>query len=182
MKNARRVIGGLLFAVTLVLVGYPLFVTSYYLVSDSGLRGAAPSKFAYSLHRSVSKNIPDYVDERIASGVARTLSSSQITATESPVYGAFFYLLATANLQAAWEGDQSLSSVSPAESGREAVDASLRLMLDDGHAHWVKEYWGEDYMTDPNCFYRMLMVGSITAHHEITGETRYSGSLEKNGR
>ncbi len=179
MKNARRVIGGLLFAVTLVLVGYPLFVTSYYLIADSGLRGATPSKFAYSLHRSVSKNLPDYVDERIASGVARTLSSSQITATESPVYGAFFYLLATANLQAVWEGDRSLSNVSPAESGKEAVDASLRIMLDDGHAHWVKEYWGEDYMTDPNCFYRMLMVGSITAHHEITGETGYLDLLRK---
>lgn len=59
------------------------------------------------------------------------------------------------------------------------MDASLRLMLDEGHAHWVKEYWGEDHMTDPNCFYRMLMVGSITAHNEITGETRHLDLLRE---
>ena len=170
MKLARRMTGGLLLAATLVFVGNPLLVTGYYLAFDSGLRSAAPSTFAYSLHRSVSRKLPEYVDERIASGVAETLSNSQITATESPVYGAFFYLLATANLQDAWENDRSLSAVSPAVSGKKAVEASLRIMLDEGHAHWVKEYWGGDYLTEPNCFYRMLLIGSATAHHEITGE------------
>lgn len=164
-------------SVALCVVGYPLFVTGYFLAFDSGLRSAGPSKFAFSLHRSVSQRIPGYADARIASGVARTLAVSQITATESPVYGAFFYLLATANLQAAWERDHSLASESPATAGAEAIEASLRLMLDDGHAQWVRDYWGDDYLSEPNCFYRMLMIGSITAHHELTGSTQHLSLL-----
>ena len=171
--------GMALLIVSLCLIGYPLFVTGYYLAFDSGLRSAGPSKFAYSLHRSVSRCIPEYADARIASGVAKTLSPSQITATESPVYGAFFYLLATANLEAAWERDHSLADVSPADTGAKAIEASLRLMLDEGHAHWVKEYWGDDYLSEPNCFYRMLMVGSLTAHHELTGETEHLPLLRR---
>ncbi len=163
----------------LCLVGYPLLVTACFLVRDPGLRGAGPSIFAYSLHRSISQRIPGYVDARIASGVAGTLSQFEITATESPVYGAFFYLLATANLQAAWERDQSLASVSPAAAGAQAIDASVRLMLDEGHAHWVREYWGDDYLDEPNCFYRMLMIGSLTAHHELTNSTRHLSLLRR---
>jgi hypothetical protein len=166
-------------SVAMGLVGYPLLVTGYFLAFDRGLRSAGPSTFAFSLHRSLSERIPGYVEARIASGVAETLSRAQITATESPVYGAFFYLLATANLQAAWERDHSLASVAPAVSGAKAVDASVRLMLDKGHAHWVKEYWGEDYLSEPNCFYRMLMVGSLSAHHELTGDAQHLALLRQ---
>ena len=155
--------------------GYALVVSAYWMTTDDGLRSAAPSRFAFSLHGDVSKRIPGYVDGRIASGVAETLSVAQITATESPVYGAFFYLQATANLQEAWEADRSLAREAPAVVGREAIDASVRLMLDEGHAHWVKTYWGEDYMEDENCFYRMLLIGCLTAQHKLTGET---GHLE----
>lgn len=165
--------GAALLVVGLVLVGYPLLVTAYFLAFDRGLRSAGPSTFACSLQRSLSRRIPAYVDERISSGVAKTLNGSQITATESPVYGAFFYLQATANLQSAWERDHSLARVAPAVSGAEAIEASVRLMLDEGHAHWVKEYWGEDYLSEPNCFYRTLLIGSLTAHHQLTGDGRH---------
>lgn len=131
--------GLVMLCAALCLVGYPLVVAVYYLTFDAGLRSAGPSKFALSLHRSISARIPGYVDTRIASGVAATLSRSQITATESPVYGAFFYLLATANLQQTWERDPSLASVLPAKTGANAINASLRLMLDEGHANWVKK-------------------------------------------
>jgi hypothetical protein len=98
MKWIRRTIGLAMIIVALCLVGYPLFDSGYFLAFDRGLRSAEPSTFAFSLHRSISQRIPGYVDERIGSGVAKSLSGSQVTATESPVYGAFFYLLATANL------------------------------------------------------------------------------------
>ena len=171
--------GVVVLTVAVGLLGYPLFVTGYFLAFDRGLRSAGPSTFAFSLHRSLSGRLPGYADARIASGVAETLSSSQITATESPVYGAFFYLLATANLQAAWERDHTLTSVAPAIAGAEAINASVRLMLDEGHAHWVKEYWGEDYLSQPNCFYRMLMIGSLTAHHELTGDAQHLPLLRR---
>ncbi|MBB5350438.1 hypothetical protein HNR46_000662 [Haloferula luteola] len=151
----------------------PAITSTAILISDPGLRSASPSRFAFQLHRSLSRRIPRYVEDRLASGKAATLSVSQITATEWPVYGAFFYLLATQNLQQQWDANPQLSSTAPKEEGMEAIEASLRLALDDNHAHWVKTYWGDDYLSDPNCFYRMLLIGSITAHHLLTGDLQH---------
>lgn len=177
-KGFRRFTGVIYLGITLWFVAYPFAVTCYYLLSDAGLRSASPSRFAYALHGSLSKKIPHYVEKRIASGVAETLSVAQITATESPIYGAFFYLQATDKLQQQWDKDPSLAAVAPRVSGREAIDASLRLVLDPKHAHWVKRYWGEDYMTEPNCFYRVLLIGSITAHHRLTGDRQHLALLQ----
>ncbi len=173
----RRLTGLLYLTLTLGLVAYPFFTTVYYLCSDHGLRRAEPSKFAFALHRSLSAKLPYYIDRRIESGVASTLGSHEITATESPVYGAFFYLQATERLQEQWLRDHSLAEQAPVVTGAKAIDASLRIMLDPDHAHWVRSYWGDDYMTQPNCFYRMLLIGCITSHHNLTKETAHLALL-----
>ncbi|MGD7651717.1 MAG: hypothetical protein ACQCXQ_00785 [Verrucomicrobiales bacterium] len=159
--------------------GYPLVVGLTFLLTDDGLRTAGASGFAFSLHEDLSGRLPGYVDRRIESGVAETLSVAQITATESPLYGAFFYLQATERLQRQWEEDGSLARESPAEVGKEAVEASVRILLDEGHAHWVRKYWGDDYLSDPNCFYRMLLIGGLTSHHNLTGSREHLGLLEE---
>jgi hypothetical protein len=33
-------------------------------------------------------------------------------------------------------------------------------------------------MTEPNCFYRMLLIGCITSHHALTKDTRHLPLLE----
>lgn len=169
----RKATGLIYLGLTLCLVAYPFFTSVYYLLFDHGLRRAEPSKFAFALHRSLSAKLPDYIDQRIDSKVAATLTRFQITATESPVYGAFFYLQATERLQEQWRLNPSLARQAPAVSGAKAIDASLRIMLDRDHSHWVRDYWGEDYMTQPNCFYRTLLIGGITSHHNLTKDTRH---------
>jgi len=164
----RRLVGVGFLLPALLLV--PFATSAWQLGRDPGLRSSAPSRFAFRIHRSLSRRIPDYVEARLASGRAETLSVSQITATEWPVYGAFFYLLATENLQGQWEADPTLAARPPRETGAAAIEASVRIMLDEGHAHWVRTYWGEDHLDDPNCFYRMLTIGSLTAHHRLTGD------------
>jgi len=123
--------------------------------------------------------VPNHVERRIASGKAEELSVSQITATEWPVYGASFYLLATERLQRQWKNDRSLAAKSPVEAGAEAIEASARIITDPGHAHWVRSYWGEDYLDDPNCFYRMLVIGSLASHHRLTGKPDHLPLLER---
>jgi hypothetical protein len=178
-KLVLRTLGILILLPTLLLVVFPFAKTTWYLLTDRGLRSAAPSSFAFDLHASLSRRLPGYVDQRIASGVAETLRPSQITATESPVYGAFFYLLATENLQARWEADPSLAKRPPKETGKDAIEACARIILDPGHAHWVKNHWGDDYLDDPNCFYRMLVIGSLAAHHHLTGKTEHLPFLKQ---
>lgn len=169
----RRSLGLLILALTLAFVVHPLGMTSWYLLGDRGLRSAAPSEFAFSLQRSLSDRLPGYVERRIRSGVAETLHVGQITATESPVYGAFFYLLATDELQARWEADPTLAGRAPKETGAEAIEACVRIILDPGHAHWVRKYWGDDHWQDPNCFFRTLVIGSLGAHRRLTGSDRH---------
>ncbi|MCW1887026.1 hypothetical protein OKA04_19975 [Luteolibacter flavescens] len=178
-KLVLRTLAALILTPTLAFVVFPFAKTAWYLVTDTGLRSAAPSTFAFNLHASLSRRLPGYVDERIASGVAETLKVNQITATESPVYGAFFYLLATENLQAQWEADPTLSRRPPKETGKDAIEACTRIILDPGHAHWVRTYWGDDYLDDPNCFYRMLVIGSLAAHHHLTGKTEHLPILKQ---
>lgn len=167
----RRLTGSIVLLLGVPLLVYPFFKTVWFLCMDDGLRCAKPSKFAFDLHRSLSEKLPDYVDKRIDSKVASTLRIHQITATESPVYGAFFYLQATERLQEQWQKDPALADLAPAVSAAAAIEASLRLMMDTDHAHWVRTYWGDDYLTEENCFYRMLLIGSITSHYKLTGKT-----------
>ncbi len=171
--------GVLLLLLTLAFVAFPFGKTLWFLTTDPGLRSAGPSKYAFNLHASLSGRLPGYVDRRIASGVAGQVSVGQITATESPLYGAYFYLLATENLQALWEKDPTLAGRAPKETGAEAIEACARIILDPVHATWVKKYWGEDYARDPNCFYRMLVIGSLSAHHHLTGKTDHLGYLKE---
>ena len=178
-KLVLRTLGILILIPTLAFVVFPFAKTTWYLLTDRGLRSAAPSTYAFNLHASLSRRLPGYVERRIASGVAETLRANQITATESPVYGAFFYLLATENLQAQWEADPTLAKRPPRETGKDAIEACARIILDPGHASWVKNYWGEDYLDDPNCFYRMLVIGSLAAHHHLTGEVEHLPFLKQ---
>lgn len=157
----------------------PALISLWTLVSDPGLQTGGPTKLAFKIHRSVSGKIPAYVDDRIASGIATTLGPHQIEATEWPVYGAFFYLTATAELQEQWAKNPKLASKSPKETGAMAIEASVRILLDEGHAHWVRDYWGDDYLEDENCFYRMLLVGGLTAHAKLTGSADHLPFLEK---
>ncbi|MEK7953448.1 hypothetical protein [Luteolibacter soli] len=178
-KLVLRTLALLILIPTLAFVVFPFAKTSWYLLTDRGLRSAVPSTFAFNLHASLSRRLPGYVDRRIASGIAESVRSNQITATESPVYGAFFYLLATENLQAQWEKDPSLAKRPPKETGKNAIEACARIILDPGHASWVKNYWGDDYLDDPNCFYRMLVIGSLAAHHHLTGKTEHLPFLKQ---
>jgi len=147
---------------------YPSLFTTYTILTDSGLRTGGPTKLSFKLHKTLSKKLPAYIDSRIDSKIATTLTVNQIEATEWPLFGAFFYLRATEQLQKQWDADPSLASTSPKESGKEAIAASARLLLDPNHAHWVESYWGKNHLEAPNCFYRMLLLGGLSAHHQLT--------------
>ena len=172
-RPIRKIFGILILLLAAAFIAFPFGKTVWILTTDRGLRSAEPNKFAYDLHSSLSRRLPGYVDRRIKSGVAGTLSVTQITATESPVYGAFFYLLATENLQTEWEKNPALSKREPKEVGAAAIESSVRIILDRGHAHFVRTYWGDDYLGDPNCFFRTLVIGSLSAHHKLTGKTEH---------
>ena len=166
--------GGGLLAVGLWFFLLPFATTSYYLVSDPGLRGPGGSTIAFKLHRQLSGRYGRYAQRRVASGIAAELDHRNISATEWPLFGSAFYLWATVQLQDAWEADPSLSKRAPKDYARAAIEAATALVLDEGHASWVKTHWGEGaYLVRENVFYRMLLMSAIIAHHQLTGSDEY---------
>lgn len=144
------------------------------LTTDKGLRENRIPDTAFAIHHSLSPRYASYANTRVASGAAARLDYRDIAATEWPLFGSCFYLWATESLQDAWEADNSLSTTAPSTYAENAINAATTLVIDPGHAAWVKKHWGEtDYLRRGNCFYRTLVISALTSHHNLTGSTRH---------
>lgn len=152
-----------------------MLMTLYF--SDSGLKGKGIPKVAFRLHQRISPIYEKWARRRIQSESARNLSLEEISATEWPVFGSVFYLWATENLQEAWERNQNLWPVAPKVYAAGTIEAATALITDPGHASWVKEHWGEDYLRKENVFYRMLLISGMTSYHNLLGGDKYLNFL-----
>lgn len=149
------------------------FVLMMLSLGDSGLKREEMPKVAFHLHQRLSPVYEKWACRRIQSGSARNLSLDEISSTEWPVFGSVFYLWATENLQEAWERDQNLCPVAPKVYAAGTIEAATALITDPGHASWVKEHWGEDYLHKENLFYRMLLIAGMTSYHKLLGGDKY---------
>ena len=93
------------------------------------------------------------------------------------MFGTVFYLWATESLQQAWEQDPKLSNIAPAEYARGVIEACAALVVDPGHATWVMQHWGSEYLHRENVFYRMLLIGGLTSHYQLTHQDTYLPQL-----
>jgi len=140
----RRTTGAVYLILTLWLVAYPLCATLYHLLTDGGLRGAktveirirtaqVPIGKAAALHRSAPRLEGGLQADGVADHRHRITGLWRV-----------FYLQASERLQQQWLADPSLARDAPAVTGARAIEASLRIMLDEDHAHWMRSYWGDD--------------------------------------
>jgi len=136
---------------------------------DPALRGDGIPRCAWRRHRALTPEYERWARRRIASGRAEELGVHNISGTEWPLFGSVFYLWATKSLQEAWEAN-GLKSPAPREYARGAIVAASELVLDPGHATWVKRHWGEDYLHEENVFYRMLVISALTSRANLLGD------------
>lgn len=149
------------------------FVLMIFYLGDRGLKGERTPKVAFHLHQRLSPKYEKWACRRLKSDLAKNLSLEEISATEWPVFGSIFYLWATENLQEAWEQDQDLWPIAPKVYAAGAIEAATALITDPGHASWVKEHWGKDYLHKENVFYRMLLISGMTSYHKLLGGDKY---------
>ncbi len=121
-------------------------------VSDPAIREARVPKAAIRLHESLAPKYERWARDRVESGNAIGLSTEDIAGTEWPLFGSVFYLWAIESIQAAWERDHDIIKEEPKVYARGAIEAATALVLDPGHAAWVKWHWGEDYLNRENVF------------------------------
>jgi hypothetical protein len=108
-----------------------------------------------------------WAQERIADGKAETLSQTDISGTEWPLFGSVFYLWSVENLQAAWDAGDHRAGVEPRVFSKTAIIAASDLVIDPRHASWVKQHWGTNYLHTENVFYRMLVIASLTSREQL---------------
>jgi len=179
MPNAARNVYGILIrrglALGLPLVALLVFFWPAAIVlratSDDGFGGPTPSPMVYEWHRALSSSMAAWARERVHVQAGARLSTSDLSGTEWPLYGAVFYLRATENLQQAWALDPQ--GPAPRQQAAEAIEAAAALIADPSHASWVIQHWGASYLDRENLFYRMLLIDGLAAHRALTGSDRY---------
>jgi hypothetical protein len=167
-------------AIIIVLSFYVLIIPAGMLIRnlrDSCLYSGDQLLCAFHWHRSLSSRYEKWAQKRIESGAATTLTTKDIAATEWPVFGSVFYLWATEALQNVHYMNPTLASASPQSYARGAISAAAALIADPNHATWVKEHWGDDYLTKENLFYRMLLISGLTSYQKLLGDRKYEDLL-----
>lgn len=167
---------GLLLLLTLYFILIPAFTVIFDL-TDPGLRNGKIPRSAVYLFQKLSPRYEKWARARIASGQACSLTGADISGTEWPPFGSAFYLWAVESLQKEWEAGDHFMAQAPKEYAKGAVEASTALILDPNTAGWVKDYWGSNYLTHEDIFYRMLMISAATVYEQFTGDGRYHGTL-----
>jgi hypothetical protein len=166
----------LLLALSTYFFFYPAIVILHEM-NDPGLKQGSVPQFTFGWHESLSSDYGVWARERVASGKAAGLSINNISGTEWPVFGTVFYLWSTESLQQAWEQDPSLYPTAPREYAHDAIEASAALVADPSHAGWVRQHWGDEYLTRENLFYRMLLINGLTSYQKLTGNDQYETLL-----
>ena len=144
-----------------------------YDLNDPGLAGDKMPRCVFRWHKSLSPKYEKWAKSRLAAGVAPGLHDAGVSGTEWPVFGSVFYLWATEALQEAVDRDPSLSNRQPKDYARGTIQTATALVVDPNQATWIKDYWGDDYLTQKNLFYRMLLISAMTSYEKLIGDKRY---------
>jgi hypothetical protein len=173
--------------ITLVNKGLLVLLALYFILvpaltvivdlTDPGLRNGKIPRSAVYLFQKLTPRYEKWARARIASGQAGSLTGADISGTEWPPFGSAFYLWAVESLQKEWEAGDHFMAQAPKEYAKDAVEASTALILDPNTAGWVKDYWGSNYLTREDIFYRMLMISAATLYQQFTGDERYKPVL-----
>ena len=134
-------------------------------LQDPALRQPGIPVKAWRLSRNLTPRYSAWARARLAPGGAQHFDD--ISGTEWPLFGSVFYLWAIENLQDAWDAGDHHAGVEPRVFAKDAIVAASELVIDPGHAAWVKKHWGEEYLHRENVFYRMLVIASLTSRERL---------------
>ncbi len=137
---------------------------------DPALGGPGIPERAWRMHWDLTPRVQAWAEERVDSQAAAEAPLYDVPTTEWPMFTAVFYLLATEQLQVAWQRGEGKGREAPLSYGRGAIDASRRLLLDPAHHTWVRTHWGDGYMHRENVFFRSLIIAGLTSHVQLTAD------------
>ncbi|HEX7027504.1 MAG TPA: hypothetical protein VF268_09700 [Gammaproteobacteria bacterium] len=145
---------------------YPAFVIGA-LIFDPELKATGQSRLVPGWFESAAGRYASWADDYLDSGYAKSVEHDDVPATEWPMFGSMFFLVAANDL---WKQGR-LDIKQPAI--RDAVDKAAQIIVSPDTATWVRTRWGHDYLHEENVFYRMLLILGLSAYQEMSGDTRH---------
>ncbi len=142
-------------------------------LTDPALQNGDTPRSAMRLFEDLTPRFEAWARQRVASGRGEQMTVDDLAGTEWPLFGAVFYLWSVESLQDEWESNPDLMEQSPSLFARGAVEAAKDLVIDPGHAKWVRDHWGDDYLKKENVAYRMFFIAALTSHARLTGSTEH---------
>ena len=145
-------------------------VTMVRELSDDALGQPGVPEKVWRMHHDLSPRIETWARSRVVEESGKEASLYDVPTTEWPMFTAVFYLLATEELQSAWEKGAHRDEPAPVVRARGAVDAARDLIVDPSNHAWVRTHWGDDYLHRENVFFRSLLISGLTSHAKLTGD------------
>lgn len=105
--------------------------------------------------------------------MAETVHHTEVAATEWPMFGSVFFLVAAQQLHDDGLVDGKEGVI------REAVEKSAAIVASPKTATWVRKKWGDDYLERENLFYRMLLIMGLSSYEHITQNQQYHGLMSE---
>jgi hypothetical protein len=167
-------------AIIIVLSAYVLLIPAGMMIRtlrDPCIYSGRQLRCAFHWHKALSPRFEKWARRRVESGAAATVNTRDIAGTEWPMFSSVFYLWATEALQHVHDSNPTTVSSSPRRYARGAISAAAALIVDPNNAAWVKEQWGNDYLTKENLFYRMLLINGLTSYQKLLDDRKYEDLL-----
>jgi hypothetical protein len=166
--------------IIIALSAYVLLIPAGMLIHtlrDPCIYSGRQLRCAFHWHKSLSPRFEKWARRRVKSGDAATAATGDVAATEWPIFSSVFYLWATEALQQVHDTNPTAVSSSPRSYAKGAIAAAAALIVDPNQAAWVKEQWGNNYLTKQNLFYRMLLISGLTSYQKLFGDVKYEDLL-----
>lgn len=167
----------LLIILKLVLFIYPAVIISLVIL-DPQLKNTGQSKLVPMWFKATTSKYNNWAEDYLQTKYATTVKSSDVPATEWPMFGSVFFLLTAEELHS-----QNKINVSHKDI-QTAINHAAQIISSPDTATWVKKKWqrsyletGKNYLEKENVFYRMLLIMGLTSYEKITSNTQYHALL-----
>ena len=154
-------------------------VTVIKYLSDPALQKNDIPQIALQTHRSLTSRYGLWLKQRIESKKAAQLSTHNISGTEWPLFGTVFYLWATEAIQQELTSKGVNAKLLPSAYAKDTLKLSAQFLVDPNQAKWVKDHWGNNYLSRENLFYRMLLIGGLFSYQNILNDKTYEPILRE---
>jgi len=163
---ASLAISAVVVALSLAFLIYPAVIICAVMV-DPQLRHSGESRWVPLWFESAAHRYVSWSDAYLNSKYAESLRHDDVAATEWPMFGSAFFLVAAEDLHAQGKINATKGVV------RQAVDNAAAIVASPVTATWVRTKWGDDYLERENVFYRMLLILGLSSYESITKDTRH---------